>query len=111
MAEILDDNAAAVAELIAVADETLLGNPALTVDGVDVPGVVQEITQDEVIVAGGVGEAGGFTATVAKASFPDGTPEKFTTITARGMSLHILSVTKGTAHYVLTAGDPVDRQA
>lgn len=106
MAEILDDNAAAVAELISIADEPLLGNPALTVNGVAVPGVVTEMSRDEIYVAGGMADSGGFTAMVAKSSFPSGSPAKLTPISARGMSLYVMGVSAGTAHYVLTAADP-----
>lgn len=99
-----------MAELLAVASETELGFDPVTIGGVEVPAVITEISNDEILAAGGTGEGGGFTAVVALDEYPDGPPDKFTAITARGMALQILSVTRGTAHYVITAGDPVEDQ-
>lgn len=96
-----------MAELLALASEEELGFASTTINGVEVEAVVTEISNDEVIAAGGTGEAGGFTAIVSLSAYPAGPPEKFLPITARGMSLYILTVTRGTAHYVITAGDPV----
>jgi hypothetical protein len=111
VAEIRDDSDAAMAELLVLADETVLGFDPVTIGGVETPAVITDISTDEIIAAGGLGEAGGFTATVALDSFPDGPPEKYTAISARGMNLHILNVSRGTSHYVITAGDPVELQS
>lgn len=111
MAEIRDDNDAAVADLLALASEELLGYPALTIDGEEVEAVVTEISADEVFAAGGMAEAGGFTAVIALTSFPSAPPAKYAEIAARGMSLSILSVVRGTSHYTITAGDPVNQQS
>ncbi len=110
MAEIRDDNDAAIAVLLALANEETLGYPAVTIDGVEVEAVVTEISGDEVFAAGGIAESGGFTAVVPLTAFPDGPPEKHTEITARGMELYVLSVSRGTSHYTITAGDPVALQ-
>ena len=110
MAEIRDDSDAAVAELLALANEAELGYPAVTIDGVYVQAVVTEISGDEIFAAGGIAESGGFTAVVPFTAYPDGPPEKHTEIVARGMQLYVLSVSKGTSHYTITAGDPVALQ-
>ena len=109
MAEIRDDSDTAVAELLALANEEELGYPVVTIDGVEVQAVVTEISGDEIFAAGGIAESGGFTAVVPITALAEA-PAKHTEIVARGMELYVLSVSKGTSHYTITAGDPVALQ-
>lgn len=105
---ILTDNVAAVDELIAAASEEALGFPAAQVDGVEVEAVVSEIELDEILVAGGTAEGGGYSLIVRASDFPGGAPAKFIYVEVRGIQLQILRVVRGVAHYVLTIGDPAE---
>ena len=73
--------------------------------------IIETITENEVFVAGGVSENGGFRVIVAMSDFSD-SPKKFTAITVPGSDpLQILSVNPvNGVTYEITAGDPTQDQ-
>lgn len=77
-----------------------------TVGGVTARAITTTLRTDEVLVAGGKAEAGGFTAQMLASDFPDGTPDKFTPISANGQELQVLSADENNGILYFTAGDP-----
>lgn len=79
----------------------------VTVDGVDKDALVEIISVEEVLLAGGVGEAGGFKCQIAVSEFEE-RPEDGTSIQVRDKELSVLQVDDiNGVVYLITAGDPV----
>lgn len=76
----------------------------VNLNGVDRDALVEVISFDDAVIAGGVAEAGGYRAQIA-ATIPR--PAQYSPIIIRGETLQVLSVddVNGVA-FVLTAGDP-----
>jgi hypothetical protein len=73
-------------------------------------GFVEEITHDEIILAGGYAEAGGFRATIPMADLPQ-KPEQGTAIMVREKSLEVIRITeRNYVSYEITAGSPLAEQ-
>lgn len=68
--------------------------------------ITTTLRTDEIIVAGGRAESGGFIAQMLASDFPDGTPPKFTVIEADGQALQVLGTNENNGILYLTAGDP-----
>lgn len=66
---------------------------------------VSELTEDEVIVAGGKPNSGGFRAKCKLSDFPI-TPDQWTSIEAQGMALKIQSSKRYPGHIEFMAVDP-----
>lgn len=67
--------------------------------------IIEEITSDEIAIAGGLAESGGYRITVSKHGFAR-RPRKGERVIARGNSLQIASVTeRNNCTYEITAGD------
>jgi hypothetical protein len=76
-------------------------------NGVDVDALVEAITSDEVFVAGGIAEAGGFRCQIATSAVAE-QPHDFDPIVIRGKLHQVLMADdiNGTVYHI-TAGDPV----
>lgn len=79
---------------------------------VDKDAVIEELTFDEIVAAGGTAENGGFKLQMRKSDFPTRPPEfdaqgVKTTVVARGVTLQLLSVTENNGILLIGAGDSV----
>lgn len=91
----------ALRQLIAANGENVFLN------GKNYPGFVEEITHDEIILAGGYAEAGGFRATIPMADLPE-KPEHGAAIMAREKALEVIRITeRNHVSYEITAGSPL----
>lgn len=78
-----------------------------TVAGVEVDAVVGELGFEEIIVAGGIAENGGFEIQVATASLPAGRPAQLAPVIVDGRTLKILQPVRTVNEvYIITAADP-----
>ena len=77
---------------------------AVTVDGTSGTGIVTALRSDEIIVAGGVADQGGYRVTVPKTDFPD-RPDEIADILARGRTMQILSVEETLSFWALICGE------
>lgn len=94
-----EDIEAAIADLVDEAGESV------TVAGDAHDAFVEPLTLDEVVVAGGKAERGGFRVWVPIAVMGSA-PAELAEVTVQGVTLNVLSVEKFTAHWVLQVGDP-----
>lgn len=79
----------------------------INLNGTDRDALVETITSDEVVIAGGLVERGGYRAQIA-ATIPQ--PVQFSPVIIRGRTLQVLSVEDINAvSYTLIIGDPVAR--
>lgn len=62
------------------------------VNGKKVRAIIEEMTNDEIMIAGGVAESGGFRVMVRKADFA-WRPQQGDSIEARGQDLEVMSIT------------------
>lgn len=105
MGEVSDDHAAAIAQQFESFSEAALGNPTPTIDGDDVSAIVENLEFDEIVVAGGIGERGGFRIMVALADLPV-KPDEMAEVEVRGVTLHVLAVVQSNQYWIITVGDP-----
>lgn len=76
----------------------------VNLNGTDLDALVETITFDDVVLAGGTGESGGYRAQIAATITR---PPQFSPIIVRGETLQVLSVDDiNGVSFVLTAGDP-----
>jgi hypothetical protein len=101
MSEQRDERIAALRDTITFAGEAIrIGDTAYD-------GIIEDITYDEIEVAGGRAESGGYLVVILKEDLPT-MPEQFTPIEVRDNSLQILSaVDRNGVSWALTAADPV----
>lgn len=66
--------------------------------------IVEEITYDEIVAAGGIGESGGFRIQMRKSDFAT-KPAKESDATAKGITLQVLSVAEIHGIYQMEIGD------
>lgn len=87
----------AFAELRGEFDSLLSDDPAnpkrqtIRIAGKEVPAIVEDVTFDALVTAGGEGDQGGFAAQVGIDSLPN-RPKEGTEVTARGQTCEILTV-------------------
>lgn len=95
----------ALGELQEAYDATLGSPQTVQIDGSSYPARYDDVTFDELVMAGANGEAGGFRVSVAADRFAD-PPERGTSIEGRGMELQVLTVIdRNGTEYDLTCGD------
>lgn len=100
------DAEAAFESQLDCAGEVALGFPSPTVAGVEMDGVLSEITAEEVLLSGGTGDRGGIRLAVRNSDLP-GDPARNAVITARGATWRYLGPVRRThACVLLTCGDP-----
>lgn len=76
-----------------------------TVGAVTARAITTEARLDEIVVAGGIAEAGGLVAQMLQSDFPDGTPDKRTPFSAIGQTgLYVLSANENNGILYITAG-------
>lgn len=88
--------------------ETVFGErKKATVSGLEVDAIIGELTFDEILVAGGIAENGGFEIQVAASLLPGGRPADLSPVIVAGRTLYILQpVRNANGIYTLTCGDP-----
>lgn len=95
----------------ALADTIAFAGEAVRIEDTNYQGIIEDITFDEIEVAGGNAESGGFVAVIPIGDFTD-RPEKLDEIEAHGKTLQILSIVdRNGVSYAITAGDPVSDDA
>jgi hypothetical protein len=107
VAEIADDNDHAIDDLLSIAGEEVFGFDNPTLEGEEIEAHRGDAELDEIVVAGGEAEAGGFTLTVRKSDFEALSAEaqiKGATVISRDDELELLSIRKSISHVVLTVG-------
>lgn len=101
----MSDFTEAFDELIAVQVATV-GAKTAVIAGETVSVFLEEAQYDEIVVAGGEGEAGGFSIMV-KESALTARPAHLSSIVVAGRTLSLLLLESANGVYTITAGDPV----
>lgn len=97
--------------LLDVYDDTTDTKNFAIVNGKKVRCIIHEITSDEVLVSGGVAEAGGFRLSDIPINSFASAPEKGDPVTARGVELEVLSaISRNNTTWELTCGSPVGEE-
>lgn len=97
--------AAARDELLDANDEVCGSPQTAKVAGKTVRCVIEEITLDEILIAGGVAESGGFRLSCVPKESLSPKPEKGDSIEARDQDLELLSITeRNDCNYEIVAG-------
>lgn len=101
----------AFTELLEANDESCGTPQVVFVDGRKIRAIISETTHDEIILAGGYGEAGGFRAEVPASAFSQ-KPDKGLPISGNGKELDILSVVgRNGVTYEIIAGSLATEEA
>jgi hypothetical protein len=95
----------AFSELLEVQEESDQAYTA-TIAGTSCPVVLDEAQFDEIIAAGGEGEAGGFKLMVKASALPS-RPAHLSAVVVSGRTLNLLLLESANGIYTITAGDPV----
>lgn len=92
-------------QLLNVNDATLGTPQTANIGGITVRCIIEEITVDEMAIAGGLTENGGYRLScIPKESLPT-VPVKGTPVTARGKALELLTITEyNDSNYTVLAG-------
>jgi hypothetical protein len=111
MSELAD----AFRELLDANDEALGSAQTVSIEGTDYRALVEEITHEEIVVAGGYGQAGQFRATIPQVDDdgdPINRPNQGDAITVRDQALEILSVTdRNEVAWEILVGDSTTEDA
>lgn len=85
--------------------DSLLGGPQkIKIAGVEYPALIEEVTFDQIVAAGGIGDQGGFKAQVSLAVLPN-KPANLTEAEARGQVMQVLTVDNvNDVCWILTCG-------
>lgn len=95
-------------ELLDVNDETLGSAQTAKVAGKVVRCIIEEITTDEILIAGGEAEGGGFRLSCIPKESLSPKPEKGDSVEARDQDLELLSIVEyNNCSYTITAGSLV----
>jgi len=79
----------------------------VTLNGVPVDALVEQILFDDRVLFGGITEGGGYKCQIATDDVPS-QPAQYSPITIRGETLQVLDVTDvNTVAYILTVGSPM----
>lgn len=86
-----------------------LAGETVSIDGEEYDGKVSVLTTDEILVAGGTAEAGGFRIMLRLADFP-ADPDEFVPVVARGRTLKLIHpITRNNGHLEIIAADPASQ--
>lgn len=98
----------AFTELLACQTETI-GALRATIDGTNAAAFVQKLTYDDIVVAGGIAESGGFKLLMRSTDFPT-KPRKNSLAVYAGISLYVLSIDDANGTYEITIGNPAAQE-
>ena len=101
----MSDFTDAFADLYEAQTESCGVSRTITIGAVTASAIVSPLTTDEVIVAGGIGDNGGYSAQVLVSDFAT-RPAKNATVTFGASTLYVLQISESNGIYTLTMGDP-----
>jgi hypothetical protein len=103
----MSDFTDAFGDLLDCQAEVVGSRPTATIGTVTAEAFVEKLTYDEVIVAGGVAESGGFRLMMRVSDFPS-KPSRNAVAILSSLTLYVLSIDENNGIYELKIGDPAN---